>query len=84
MKKAEVKTLREEEWQVEEDLVLKKGKMYVSKDKALRIEIIWLHHGIPIVGYEGKWKMMGLVTRNYWWPGITKDIRKYIEDCDMC
>ena len=22
--------------------------------------------------------------RNYWWPGMTKDIRKYIEDCDMC
>ena len=22
--------------------------------------------------------------RNYWWPGVKKDIRKYVEKCDMC
>jgi len=65
IKKAEVKTLRREEWQVEEDLVLKEGKMYVPKDEALRIEIIWLHYDIPVVGHEEKWKMMELVTRKY-------------------
>ncbi len=26
---------------------------------------------------------MELVTRNYWWPGITRDVRKYIEECDL-
>jgi len=25
-----------------------------------------------------------LVTRNYWWPGVTRDIGKYIEGCDLC
>jgi len=25
-----------------------------------------------------------LVTRNYWWPGITRDIGKYVEECDLC
>jgi len=39
MKKAKVKVLRGDEWQVEEDLVLKK-KIYVIKDEKLRIEII--------------------------------------------
>jgi len=27
---------------------------------------------------------MELVTRNYWWPGVTKDIGKYIEGCNVC
>jgi len=40
MKKVEVKVLKGEEWQVEGNLVLKKGKIYVSKDEALRVEII--------------------------------------------
>ena len=40
MKKAGVKTLRDEEWQIEEGLVLKEGKIYVPKDKKLRVEII--------------------------------------------
>ena len=26
--------------------------------------------------------MTELVTRNYWWPGITKDMGKYIEGHD--
>ena len=47
-----VKVLQEDEWQIEEDLVLKKGKVYVPKDKELRIEIIWLHHDVLIVGYK--------------------------------
>ena len=22
--------------------------------------------------------------RNYWWPGVTKDVEKYIKGCNMC
>ena len=40
MKKTEVKVLRNDEWQIEDDLVLKKGKVYVLKDKSSRLEII--------------------------------------------
>jgi len=25
-----------------------------------------------------------LVTRNFWWLGVTKEIKKYIEGCDAC
>jgi len=39
---------------VKEDLVLKKGKVYVSKDKKLRIGIIWLYHNILIAEYRGR------------------------------
>jgi len=39
---------------MEEDLVLKEGIIYVLKDEALRVEIIWLHHDIPIVGHREK------------------------------
>ena len=75
MKKAGVKTLRDEEWQMEEGLVLKEGKVYVPKDEKLRVEIIWLHYNMLIAGHEGQWKTVELVTRNYWWPGITKEVK---------
>jgi len=45
--------------------VLKEGKIYVSKNKVLRVEIIWLHHNVLIAGHGGKWKITELVTRNY-------------------
>jgi len=40
IKKAEVKVVREDKWQIEEELVLKESKVYVPKDEKLRAEII--------------------------------------------
>ena len=53
IKKAGVKTLRDEEWQIEERLVLKEGRVYVPKDEKLRVEIIRLHYDTPIAGHGG-------------------------------
>jgi len=84
MKKAKVKELRENEWKIEGELVSKEGKVYMPKDEELRAEVIQLHHDILIAGYEGRWKTVELVTRNYWWPGVTRDIGRYVERCDLC
>ena len=43
IKKAGVKMLRDEEWQIEKGLVLKEE----------RVEIIWLHHDMLIAEHEG-------------------------------
>ena len=64
--------------------MLKEGKMYVLKDRELRAKIIQLHYDTLVAGHEGRWKMTKLVTRNYWWPGVTRDIRRYVERYDMC
>ena len=84
MKKVGVKELRENEWKIEGDLVLKEGKVYVPKDEELRAEVIQLHHDVLAAGYGGRWKMVELVMRNYWWPGVTRDVGKYVEGCDLC
>ena len=25
-----------------------------------------------------------MVTRNYWWPGITKEVKRYVKGCNQC
>ena len=40
MKKVGVKELQRNEWQIEGDLVLKEGKVYVPKNEKLRAEVI--------------------------------------------
>ena len=77
MKKAEIKALRKDEQEIEEKLVLKEGKMYILKDEELRLEVIRLHHNVPVARHRGRQKTMELVMRNYWWPGVTKDVGKY-------
>jgi len=63
---------------------LKEDKVYVPKNEELRAEIIWLHHDILVVEHGGKWKTMELVTKNYWWPGVIRDIGRYVEGYDIC
>jgi len=82
MKRAGVKMLRDEEWREVDRIIYKEGKVYVPKDEKLRAEIIRLHHDMPIGGHGGQWKTVELVTRNFWWPGITKEVKRYVEGCD--
>jgi len=84
MKKAGVKMLRNEEWRETDGIMYKEGKVYVPKDNKLRAEIIWLHHNMPVGGHGGQWKTVELVTRNFWWPGVTKEVKQYVEGCDAC
>jgi len=84
MKRAKVKELRENEWRIEGELVLKEGKMCVLKDEELRVEIIWLHYDVLAAGHGRRWKTVELVTRNYWWLGVTRDVGRYVEGCDLC
>jgi len=82
MKRAGVKVLRDEEWREHERLMLKEGKVYVPKDEKLRAEVIRLHHNTPVGGHGGQWKTTELVTRNFWWPGVSREVKQYVEGCD--
>ena len=53
LKKAGVKTLRDEEWEIEDRVVLKERRIYIP-EKELRGEVIWLHHDTPVGGYGGR------------------------------
>jgi len=28
--------------------------------------------------------MAELVTRNFWWSGVTREVKQYVEGCDAC
>jgi len=82
MKRAGVKMLRDEEWREANGIIYKERKVYVPNNDKLRIEIIRLYHNTPVGGHGGQWKTVELVTQSFWWPGITKEVKQYIEGCD--
>jgi len=75
IKQAGVKMLRDEEWREVDGIMYKEKKVYIPKDNILRAEIIRLHHDIPVRGHGGQWKTVELVTQNFWWLGITKEVK---------
>jgi len=84
MKRAKVKKLRGEEWKIERELVLKEEKVYILRDEELRGEVIRLYHDVLAAGHGGQWKTVELVIRNYWWLGVTRDVGRYVEGCNLC
>ena len=53
LKKARVKMLRDKEWEIEDGVVLKEGRIYVLEGE-LRGEVIRLHHDTPVGEHRGR------------------------------
>jgi len=75
--------LKDKEWEIEDGVVMKEGRVYMLEEE-LRREVIWLYHNTPVEEHGRRWKTTKLVTRNYWWPGVTKKVGKYVEGCNAC
>src|SRR6202453_1886704 len=84
LKKSLTKCLRFDEWQLEEHLILFRGKVYVPKNDNLRRKVVELHHNSFSAGHPGQWKTIELITCNYWWPGLSKFTIEYVKGCGTC
>ena len=51
LKKARIKTLRDEEWEIEDRVIMKEGKIYVPEGE-LRGEVIQLYHDTLVGGHK--------------------------------
>jgi len=72
-----------QEWNYKNGLILHKGLVYVPKDDNLKRRVVQQFHD-NIMGHPGKWKTLKLITREYWWPGITEFVKDYIKGCATC
>ena len=60
------------------------GKIYIPRNRQLWDEMLSDNHNPPDVGHPGQHRIMELIKRNYWWPGICNDIQKYVQGCQEC
>ena len=63
---------------------MREGRIYVPRDTTLRGDIVRAHHDTRIAGHPGQYKTFELITRNYWWPGLQRDVNRYVEGCEAC
>jgi len=60
------------------------GRIYVPNNRKIKEEILKENHDLVDVGHPGQHRMLKLIKRTYWWPGLKENIKKYIQGCFKC
>jgi len=78
------KTVHSAEWSEDDEVLRFRGKIYVPWDADLRRRVVSLCHDTKVAGHPGRWKTLELVSRDYWWPQMSRYIGQYVGTCNLC
>jgi len=70
-------------WKVD-GVVYMKGRVYIPNNRKTKEEILKENYDLADVGHPGQHRMLELIKRTYWWPGLKEDIKKYVQGCFKC
>ena len=81
-----IHTLKKEDGltQEEDGVVYMEGRIYVPNNKKIQEEILKENHDLVDIGHLGQHRMLELLKRTYWWPGLKEDIKRYVQECFKC
>ena len=68
----------------ENEVAYMDGRVYVPNNREFREEILREHHDPVDIGHPEQHRMMKLLKRTYWWPGLKEDVKKYVQGCFKC
>lgn len=72
------------ECEVKDDNLLFRGRRWVPDYEPLRTRIIQETHDSPLAGHPGRETTYALVSRKFYWPNMSQDIRRFCQNCDRC
>jgi len=72
------------EWSENNGVLQFRGKIYVLQNSDLQRRVVSLCHNMKVAEHPGHWKTLELISRNYWWPQMSRYIRQYVSTCDLC
>ena len=64
--------------------VLQKRRVCVQTDSDTRRQILYECHDSPSAGHAGIRKTYALVRKQFYWPGLHKDVINYVLHCQKC
>ena len=59
-----------------------KGRMYIPP--TARHTLVDSLHSFPTLGHAGQFHTKTFLEHNFWWPGLSTYVNKFIEGCAVC
>ena len=72
------------DWSLQDGLIYYKGRCYIPQDIDLRREIVRRHHDSLPMGHPGQFGTKELVSRQFWWPGLSVFVKNFVQGCAVC
>ena len=61
-----------------------RGWIWILAFEPLRTRLIQSIHDSPLSGHRGRESTRELLAREYTWPGMTQDVRRFVRNCNTC
>ena len=65
----------------EDEIVYLERRIYIPNNKKIKKRLLWKNQDLANIEHLRQYKMLELLKRNYWWPSIKENIKKYIQGC---
>jgi hypothetical protein len=73
----------DDKFKVEGDLLYFEERLYIPKGPT-RLRVLQSRHDFPAAGHFGYNKTLELISRDFWWPQMWKDVKDFVLSCDIC
>jgi len=74
----------DDRYQVMEDVIYYKDRIYLVPSSQLREKILHAAHDSPLARHQRFYKTYKAIRESFTWQGLKKDGLKHIRDCDTC
>ncbi len=67
-----------------QEMIKYNESLYVSEDFSVREELLKRHHDDLLARHFDADKINELLNRKYYWKSMIKDVKEYVNTCDIC
>ena len=63
---------------------LGKADIQIVVPEMYRRDILKMAHDMPMAGHMGVERTLQRIRKRFWWPGVAKDVKNYVQSCPEC
>lgn len=69
-------------FKIQNNMILYNDLIYIPEK--LRLDVLTRYHESPAAGHLGIRRTEEIITRNFWWPYLHKDVCDFVNSCEVC